>query len=209
MFSLNYTLTSQFEALEDVSVPLGSFPTLKIRTTINLSGSIADTPVDDTVVETIWMAKYVGPVKDVGEDTLELIAVTIDSDGDGVNVIDDNCPTISNQNQTDTDSDGSGDLCDSDDDNDGILDSQDTFPLDPNESVDTDGDGIGNNADSDDDNDGMPDVYEITNGLDPLDATDANLDNDSDGLSNIEEFQLGRNPLVNEAAVIMIIIGND
>jgi hypothetical protein len=46
---------------------------------------------------------------------------------------------------------------DSDDDNDGVLDSDDAFPLDATESVDTDSDGIGNNADTDDDNDGILD----------------------------------------------------
>jgi len=57
-------------------------------------------------------------------------------------------------------------LSDSDDfDNDGVLDSEDAFPLDPNESVDTDNDGIGNNADSDDDNDGVFDSADLS----PLD----------------------------------------
>ena len=43
------------------------------------------------------------------------------------------------------------------DDNDGIADAVDPFPLNPAESVDTDADGIGNNADTDDDGDGIPD----------------------------------------------------
>ena len=45
-----------------------------------------------------------------------------------------------------------------DDDNDGVLNVNDAFPQDPDESVDTDGDGIGNNADTDDDNDGVSDI---------------------------------------------------
>ncbi len=38
--------------------------------------------------------------------------VPIDSDGDGVVDIEDNCPALSNANQIDSDSDGQGDVCD-------------------------------------------------------------------------------------------------
>ena len=63
-------------------------------------------------------------------------------------------------------------LSDVDSDGDGVLDSQDAFPHDPNESVDTDGDGIGNNADTDDDGDGASDADEIAADSDPLDPDD-------------------------------------
>jgi hypothetical protein len=53
----------------------------------------------------------------------------LDSDGDGVNDVDDNCPDIANADQTDNDGDGMGDICDDDDDNDGILDVDDNCPL--------------------------------------------------------------------------------
>ena len=43
-------------------------------------------------------------------------------------------------------------------DGDGFGDNIDAFPDNPNEHIDTDRDGIGNNADSDDDNDGIPDT---------------------------------------------------
>ena len=81
-----------------------------------------------------------------------------------------------------------------DSDGDGVPDEDDAFPNDPNESVDTDSDGIGNNADTDDDGDSMPDDFELTNGLDPLDAVDAGADDDGDGFTNLEEFQAGTDP---------------
>jgi hypothetical protein len=46
----------------------------------------------------------------------------------------------------------------------------------------------------DSDNDGMPDTYEIDNGLDPFDDTDASGDADEDGYSNLEEFEQGTDP---------------
>ncbi len=73
----------------------------------------------------------------------------------------------------DTDKDGIGDDIDTDDDNDGIPDTEDSFPLD------TDNDGTDNDVDPDDDNDGMSDVDELT---------------------------IGRNPLMNEAAILQVIL---
>ena len=59
---------------------------------------------------------------------------------------------------------------------------------------DFDNDGIPDIFDEDDDNDGMSNQFEIDNGLDPLNAGDANLDSDNDGLTNIEEFNVGTDP---------------
>ena len=58
-----------------------------------------------------------------------------------------------------------------DEDGDGILNADDAFPTDPNESVDTDNDGVGNNTDTDDDGDGFSDKVEIAAGTDPLDPS--------------------------------------
>lgn len=47
---------------------------------------------------------------------------------------------------------------------------------------------------SDSDSDSLPDAWEIENGLDPLDPSDAAEDNDSDGVVNAVEFAYNCNP---------------
>jgi len=70
-----------------------------------------------------------------------------------------------------------------DDDNDGIVNSDElligTDPIDP-----------------DSDHDGIPDGAEVANNFDPLDPADAVVDSDSDGRTNLEEFLDNGNPLV-------------
>jgi hypothetical protein len=90
-------------------------------------------------------------------------------------------------------------------DGDGIFDYKDVDannrdkPL-PNGHIDYDQDGIpygidGNHSGQEDaDNDGMSDLFEISNGLNPLNAADANGDLDSDGRTNFEESQDGTDP---------------
>lgn len=71
-------------------------------------------------------------VSDGADSDFDEVQITVglsDSDGDGVADVDDNCPNDNNADQTDTDSDGLGDACDPDDDNDGVPDEQDEFPL--------------------------------------------------------------------------------
>ncbi|MFB5619746.1 MAG: thrombospondin type 3 repeat-containing protein [Nitrosopumilus sp.] len=72
----------------------------------------------------------------------------------------DNCPQINNADQTDFDKDLKGDSCDTDDDNDGIVDIIDAFDADSEEWADFDFDGIGTMKDKDDDNDGILDVMD-------------------------------------------------
>jgi hypothetical protein len=101
----------------------------------------------------------------------------------------------------DTDKDGIGNNADTDDDEDGVLDINDSSPLDP--MNDSDGDGVANIDDMypenslyvrDSDSDGMPDAWETLYGLDPYDPSDASSDLDNDGVTAINEFLAGTVP---------------
>ena len=88
-------------------------------------------------------------------------------------------PLVANSTPDDNDGDAICDVMDSDDDNDGVDDDNDAFPMDSSEVADFDGDGIGDNADVDDDNDN------VTDGLDafPNDASET-VDTDGDGIGD-------------------------
>jgi len=58
-----------------------------------------------------------------------------DEDGDGIVDAMDNCPADWNPLQENFDKDLAGDVCDPDDDNDGVDDSDDPFPLDPDRTL--------------------------------------------------------------------------
>ncbi|HIE75210.1 MAG TPA: hypothetical protein EYP93_03140, partial [Gammaproteobacteria bacterium] len=112
-------------------------------------------------------------------------------------------PRMTGAPGADYDNDGIADTLDDDDDNDGVLDSDDAFPLDPNEDTDTDGDGTGNNADTDDDGDGVDDSSDAF----PLDSSEdtdtdgdgtgnnADTDDDGDGWSDDDEAICSTNPI--------------
>lgn len=149
------------------------------------------------------LAMYVYTVYDVREDVT-------DTDGDGVDDIDDACPNgetgWTSTPSTDYDGDGCRDSTeDNDNDNDSIINLNDDCPEGELSWVsgsvtDNDGDGCKDDSieDDDDDNDGYNDTEEITCASDPLDESSlptldldgdgtcdaADLDMDGDGLSN-------------------------
>lgn len=73
-----------------------------------------------------------------------VFAINNDIDTDGVSNNSDNCLSVANPTQTNFDGDALGDACDTDDDNDGVLDVFDKFPLNAAASTDTDNDGYPN-----------------------------------------------------------------
>ena len=208
-FPHDYVVTTKVLATEMVTVPLGTFPAIKIQRSIKITGDIFNA----TGVSTEWFVKHIGLVKEISvingvTEVEELTAVSIDADGDGINVIDDNCPSVANPNQLDIDSDGQGNACDLDDDNDTVPDSADACPLGAinwvsNSRSDNDRDGCRDSSeDQDDDNDGVNDRLDLFP-LNPNESADADrdgigdnadTDDDNDGLTDIEEKRLGSNP---------------
>lgn len=77
------------------------------------------------------------------------LALAVDSDGDGIDDLTDNCPLVMNMDQANHDNDPDGDACDNDDDNDGIADATDNCPLVNNAGqIDADLDGVGSVCDN-------------------------------------------------------------
>jgi len=117
-------------------------------------------------------------VSSLGSNGPATATLTVDNDRDNDGVLNDvdNCPFDANPDQTDLDQDGQGNVCDGDDDGDGLPDDYEIANgLDPlnsfDQQADPDGDGFTNEeefafgtdpnvADSDNDNNGVPDVID-------------------------------------------------
>ncbi len=110
----------------------------------------------------------------------------LDSDGDGVADLFDNCPQTFNPDQLDSDGDGIGDACDNC-----------PFVYNPDQA-DFDSDGVGDVCDPDIDGDGLPNDWEILHGFNPFSNSilewETHLDTDGDGYTNLEEYIAGTDP---------------
>ena len=102
--------------------------------TYSITVQVADSGADGALPDTV---------------TFDVIVARLDTDADTVADYNDNCPNDANTDQLNTDGDAFGNVCDDDDDGDGISDSVETSngldPLDDADAAgDLDGDGLTN-----------------------------------------------------------------
>ncbi|MBL6883075.1 MAG: hypothetical protein ISR09_01605 [Candidatus Thalassarchaeum sp.] len=130
---------------------------------------------------------------DDGQDyNITITFYTLDADGDGwYDDMETACgsdPLNATSVPDDTDADGICDPLDQDSDGDGVIDSEDDFPYDFNETTDNDGDGLGDNSDLDNDNDMWNDTDEFDCLTDPFDAASVPTDFDNDSVCDIMDM---------------------
>jgi len=175
-FVFSYSARSEVEGFETVTTPAGTFDAIKVTATTHVFGYSQGVSLDDTIVETNWLARDLGIVKwvDTGSDgtvigVLTSTNVNPDHDGDGL-VNSEESSIGTNPMDPDTDDDALTDgqevniyfsnPLDADTDDDGLPDGEEvtvygTSPLE-----------------ADTDRDGLEDGYEVAEGLDPTDSSD-------------------------------------
>lgn len=145
---------------------------------------------------------------DNGRDEVIRMDPYMDEDGDGVGDEVDNCPFVANAAQANHDGDAFGDLCDADDDNDAILDTDDDCALGnlswiSSTATDHDMDGCADlTEDNDDDNDGMDDNTDYCATGDLAWTSSSSTDYDMDGCRDAGEDYDDDNDRICDAAVM-------
>ena len=140
-----------------------------------------------------------------GEDIF-LARMSADADADGITDNRDNCQQLYNPNQANFDADTQGDICDADDDGEGILDIADSCPMGAllwtsNASTDYDTDGCKDGVeDDDDDNDGAMDVDDMCATGTLNWTSDGTTDYDADGCKDSGEDLDDDDDTVNDTA---------
>ena len=122
------------------SIPLSGAPILE-REAIGFTydpnrdlfvGSLIDWVIGSGQFVTVSPTGFVTDVSNLSiafKDYAFSVNVQVDTDLDGIPDDQDNCAVDFNPDQADNESDGVGDVCDEDDDNDGVPDISDAYPL--------------------------------------------------------------------------------
>ena len=161
--------------------------TTPVSVLLNASGTASITAAqvnngstDNCGITTLVVTPSTFTCANIGPNTVTLTATDASGNATSVTAI----VTVSFDFTTtsDNDLDGAPDNCDTDDDNDGILDVNDNCPLQANTNqADNDNDGIGNACDNDDDNDFVLDGYDNC----PFIYNPSQQDVDNDGVGDI------------------------
>ena len=184
--SYNTTASSSFTVTFGDTV-LPTVITRNITAYLNANGQVSITAVqinngssDNCGIATITASPLSFNCSNVGSNTVTLTVTDVNGNIASATAI----VTVAFDFTTtgDNDLDGMPDNCDSDDDNDGVLDVNDNCPLVANANqLDTDGDGIGDTCDDDDDNDGINDGFDNCSLL----YNPGQEDRDNDGFGDV------------------------
>ena len=68
-YYLNYTAHSTVEGIETISVPAGTYETVRIGYDLRVFGNVMGSNFDETSVATAWNARYIGNIKEVSTDS--------------------------------------------------------------------------------------------------------------------------------------------
>jgi len=171
-------------------------------------------PTGNGTIEVAGILEHQNSARTFGLDSLNssdgddifLSRMSADADADGITNNRDNCHQIYNPSQQNYDSDSMGDICDSDDDGEGILDTVDSCPQGAlawlsNNTTDHDSDGCKDAIeDDDDDNDAINDISDACSTGVLNWTSNGTTDYDTDGCKDSNEDLDDDDDAVNDTA---------
>jgi len=184
--------------------PSFSIITASVEPLNNLQDGIHTWDVTATIDSSSYDPGYLFSTQPTTSASRSFTVSLPDTDGDGVNDFEDNCPSTANANQADFDGDGIGDVCD-DSDGDTVFDSVDNCPSTANANqLDTDADGIGDVCD---DSDGDT-VFDSVDNCRTIANADQ-LDTDADGIGNACDEDDDNDFIPDELDLQPLVFSND